>query len=182
MDKRIIAIFIALTFIAAPVGALPNINVGTGANATPLAGWSPLTVHFNGWSNNTAITTWLWNFGDGSHRQGKYVDHTYKKAGNYKATVTARTKSKVAYTKSFTITAYKASFTAKQLDKKINKFQFYYTGNGKPTSFFWSFGDKSISRVKNPLHIYKRDGNYKVSLTVKNRTGSTTVTQKITVK
>lgn len=181
MDKRILAIFIILTFIAAPVGALPNANVGTGANATPLAGWSPLKVHFYGWSNNTAITTWLWNFGDRSHRQGKYVDHVYG-AGKYKATVTAKTRSKVVYTKTFTITAYIASFTAKQLDKKTNNVLFYYTGNGKPTSYLWNFGDKSISYSKNPLHKYKKDGKYTVTLKVKNSTGSKTISNKIIVK
>lgn len=181
MDKRIIATFIALTFIIAPVAALPNLTVGTGANAHPVAGWAPLKVDFSGWSNNTTITNWLWNFGDKSHRQGKHVDHTYKD-GTYKATVKASTKSgTVMFAKSFTITAYKASFTAMQL-KKSNKVQFHYTGNGKPTSFFWNFGDKSVSHAKNPSHIYKKDGKYKVSLTVKNRTGSKIVINRITVK
>jgi PKD repeat protein len=177
----VIAVLIALTFIATPVGALPSVKVGTGANAVPQAGWAPLTVDLSGWSNNTTITSWLWTFGDGYHYKGKHVYHTYQD-GKYTATVKAKTRSgTIVFTKSFTITAYKASFTAAQ-HKNSNKVQFYYTGNGKPTHFLWNFGDKSISRVKNPAHIYKKDGKYKVSLTVKNSTGSKTVTKKMIVK
>jgi PKD repeat protein len=181
MDKRIIAVFIALTVIAAPVGALPNKNVEIGANASVFEGWAPLKVHFYSWPDNVTNTNWIWNFGDGSHRYGKSVDHTYQ-YGKYKATVKAKTRSgAIVFTKSFTITAYKASFTTTQINKKSNNVKFHYTGNGKPT-FLWKFGDKSISTAQNPTHKYKKDGKYTVSLTVKNSTGSKTVTKKITVK
>jgi PKD repeat protein len=181
MDKRIIALFIVLTIFAPPVGALPNTNVGIGANASIFEGWAPLKVHFYSWSNDTTITKWIWDFGDGTHRYGKIVNHTYKD-GTYKATVKAKTKSgAIVFTKSFTITSYKASFTATQINKRSNNVKFHYTGDGKPT-FLWKFGDRSISNVQDPTHRYKKDGKYTVSLTVKNSTGSKTVTKKIIVK
>jgi PKD repeat protein len=181
MDKRIIAVLIVLTIIIAPVGALPNKDVGIGANATFFEGWAPFKVHFYTWSNDSTIKNWIWDFGDGSHHFGKVVDHTYRE-GIYKATVKAKTKSgTVVFTKSFTITAYKASFTATQINKRSNNVNFHYTGNGKPT-FLWKFGDKSISHAQDPTHKYKKDGKYTVSLTVKNSTGSKTVTKKIIVK
>lgn len=35
-----------------------------------------------------AITSWQWNFGDGSTSSGQYVTHTYEQAGTYTATLT----------------------------------------------------------------------------------------------
>ncbi|WP_141706422.1 PKD domain-containing protein, partial [Methanosarcina sp. A14] len=46
---------------------------------------------------------------------------------------------------------------------------------GKPTKWKWSFGDGKTSREKNPKHHYLQEGNYKVTLTVTNAAGSSTV-------
>ena len=45
---------------------------------------------------------------------------------------------------------------------------------GKPTLWTWSFGDKTYSAAKNPVHKYTAAGNYTVSFTVKNAAGSNT--------
>lgn len=39
--------------------------------------------------------------------------------------------------------------------------------------YFWDFGDGTVSSSANPLHEYQNSGIYKVSLTVKNGTDST---------
>lgn len=42
---------------------------------------------------------------------------------------------------------------------------------GKPTSWKWYFGDGTNSTVENPVHKYKKAGNFTVGLTVKNAKG-----------
>jgi PKD repeat protein len=64
------------------------------------------------------------------------------------------------------------------------KVQFTDKSTGTPTSWKWSFGDGKTSTAKNPAYTYSKDGNYTVSLTVKNVAGTNTKTIKnyITVK
>jgi beta propeller repeat protein len=57
-----------------------------------------------------------------------------------------------------------APLTVKFADKSTNS----------PTSWKWSFGDKTYSTQKNPAHTYNKAGKYAVSLTVKNVKGSNT--------
>ena len=62
----------------------------------------------------------------------------------------------------------KAPLTVKFTDKST----------GSPTSWTWSFGDRTTnSTVKNPVHTYNKTGKYNVSLTVKNAAGSNTATK-----
>jgi len=49
--------------------------------------------------------------------------------------------------------------------------------SGNPTAYKWSFGDGTVSREKNPKYQYLQEGNYKVTLTVSNAAGSSTVTK-----
>jgi PKD repeat protein len=44
----------------------------------------------------------------------------------------------------------------------------------EPLVYFWEFGDGATSEMKNPTHIYPRNGEYTVSLTVTNAYGSDT--------
>jgi len=41
----------------------------------------------------------------------------------------------------------------------------------------WSFGDKTSSTNKNPVHTYSKTGKYTVILTVRNAAGSNVVTK-----
>jgi PKD repeat protein len=59
--------------------------------ASPLAGTAPLAVSFNGGGSSdpsAAITSYGWNFGDGSTASGVTASHTYATAGSYTATLT----------------------------------------------------------------------------------------------
>jgi PKD repeat protein len=46
---------------------------------------------------------------------------------------------------------------------------------GTPDSWFWSFGDGSVSREQNPVHTYGSPGNYTLSLAVSNNEGSSII-------
>lgn len=52
---------------------------------------------------------------------------------------------------------------------------------GSITSMSWNFGDKSTSKVKNPLHKYTKKGTYNVSLTVTSAAGKSIAIKTINV-
>jgi outer membrane protein assembly factor BamB len=49
----------------------------------------------------------------------------------------------------------------------------FATGGQKPYSWYWNFGDNSVSYEKNPIHVYANLGNYTVTLTVTDDDGNT---------
>jgi beta propeller repeat protein len=71
------------------------------------------------------------------------------------------------------VAAFSASPTSGKAPLKV---QFTDKSINSPTSWKWSFGDKTYSTQKNPVHIYNKAGKYAVSLTVKNAKGSNTKT------
>ena len=77
------------------------------ASATPLTGTAPLVVNFMG-SNSTddvAITSYLWNFGDGSTTVSTpNPSHTYTDSGTYTAVLTVTDADGFQDTKSVLIT------------------------------------------------------------------------------
>jgi PKD repeat protein len=60
-----------------------------------------------------------------------------------------------------------APFTVSFSDSSIGK---------EPLGYLWSFGDGSTSRLQNPTHTYRSNGEYTVSLTVTNSYGQDTKT------
>jgi len=51
------------------------------------------------------------------------------------------------------------------------------SGGIQPVTYFWDFGDATISLVPNPVHSYPLPGAYHVTLTVTDATGATYVAQ-----
>ena len=49
------------------------------------------------------------------------------------------------------------------------------------TSYFWDFGDGTTSTEKSPIHLYKKDGFFKITLTVTNPCGSVTETEDVII-
>lgn len=69
-----------------------------------------------------------------------------------------------------------SSFTSNVTNGTENTtIQFTDTSTGKPTSWYWDFGDGKTSTEQNPSHTYTTPGNYTVTLTVsdENSTNST---------
>jgi hypothetical protein len=72
--------------------AIPQIPPMVLAFASPTAGGAPLTVTFTASASDLeggAITSYAWQFGDGTSGMGASTTHTYAGCGTYVATVTA---------------------------------------------------------------------------------------------
>ncbi|MDW5549607.1 PKD domain-containing protein [Methanosarcina sp.] len=148
-------------------------------SAKSTEGKAPLTVAFTDKSTRSP-TKWKWEFGDGTTSTKQNPTHKYSKVGSYtvKLTVTNakgnNTATKIDYIK--VVTKPVANFSAKPTSGKAPlTVDFTDQSTGIATRWKWSFGDGTISREKNPKHRYLQEGNYKVTLTVSNLAGSSTV-------
>ncbi|AKJ38402.1 PKD domain-containing protein [Methanosarcina barkeri] len=150
------------------------------------SGKAPLKVTFT--DTSTGIPDkWIWDFGDGSKSSHQNLTHKYSKAGTYTVNLTVKnakgrnTVTKTEYIK--VVTKPVADFSATPtFGKTPLTVEFTDNSTGVPTAWKWSFGDGTTSREKNPEHQYLQGGSYKVTLTVVNVAGSSTVTKKNYIK
>jgi gliding motility-associated-like protein len=159
------------------VHALPTANFGT----ADTVGCLPLTSYFadSSSANSGSITKWEWNFGDGGTSLLQNPSHLYSNAGMYgiflKVTNSfgcSATKIRPQYIKvgsnitaSFTPTV--PVFCAVPVSVGFTNNS---TGLGN-LSYQWRFGDGGTSTLPNPQHSYNANGNYTVTLVVRNDGG-----------
>jgi ligand-binding sensor domain-containing protein len=55
--------------------------------------------------------------------------------------------------------------------------QFKEYSSGEPSSWYWEFGDDSLSTESNPIHVYRTSGTFTVSLTVSDGNNNDTKTR-----
>jgi gliding motility-associated-like protein len=154
-------------------------------SANVVKGCLPFKVTFT--SNSTAgsgnISSYYWDFGDGSTQQGysNTQQHTYLSpqlatvsltvANNFGCHTTVQKKDIVQVIPSLT-----ASFSADKriLCRETDPVQFTNNSAGPGTlTYSWDFGDGSSSTDRNPSHVFNRRGIYTVKLTVNSSEGCT---------
>ena len=154
--------------------------------AAPTSGQAPLNVSFNASKSSDVdgkIEVYSWDFGDGTNGSGIKVNHTYQKAGNYTVTLlvtddtnlsdTTATVIKVINddTPAPTLIPPTASFTLNTTEGKapltVNCNASTSTdSDGNIVSYTWNFGDKAKGKGVKVNHVYKKAGNYTITLTV----------------
>ncbi len=150
-------------------------------SATPLSGCVPLTVQFTDLSTATGstITTWLWDFGDGTTGNVRNPVHIYTAAGNYNVTLQVTTVSGCSKTltknnyihASNGVTAAFTNTTPTGCSLPVT-IVFTNTSSGSGTlSYLWNFGDGFTSTLQNPSHTYNTQGSFTVTLRVTSSTG-----------
>lgn len=157
--------------------AIPVVNF----TATPTSGCVPLVVQFTDQSRvaGSAITAWLWDFGDGTTGTTQNPTHTYLSAGNYN--VTLRVNTAAGCLKTLTknnfiqasngVTANFTNTTPTGCSLPVTII-FTNTSTGPGTlSYAWNFGDGGTSTLQNPSHTYTTSGSFTVTLTVTSSTG-----------
>ncbi|MDT8304067.1 MAG: S8 family serine peptidase, partial [Sedimentisphaerales bacterium] len=121
------------------------------------------------------ITTWTWDFGDGTTSTERNPSHTYQEAGSYTVSLTAvgpggtDTESKKGFIQLTKPSAPVANFTAKpRSGNGPLVVQFTNTSTGHVSNRLWDFGDGTTSTEQNPVHTYtyRNTPDYTVSLSV----------------
>ncbi len=149
-------------------------------NATPVSGYSPLTVQFTNLSTGL-ISTYLWDFGDGNTSNEENPVHVFNEPGTYTISLLVSGQggnSKIIKENLINVDLFIpiAGFSAdKIIGRKPLTVQFNDISRGTVNNWLWEFGDGSTSAEQNPVHIYQENGNYTVSLTVSNSNGSNTI-------
>lgn len=159
-----------------------NLNYGNpdapiaGFSATPISGDSPLNVQFTNTSKG-AITSWLWNFGDGETSTEQNPNHQYKMEGTFMVSLMVtgelgsdtETKKDFINTEPAPIADFSSNITTGDKELSVS---FTDKTTGDASSWSWNFGDSGTSTEQNPVHTYTIEGTYTVSLSVTGAGGS----------
>ncbi|MFP4288424.1 MAG: PKD domain-containing protein, partial [Bacteroidales bacterium] len=156
----------------------PNANF----YGNPTSGVAPLTVNFTNTSTGT-ITSYFWEFGDGTTSTSTNPSKTYNIPGAYTVKLTAtgpggaHTKTRNNYiTVSYAppVANFSGSPRSGVAPLTVN---FNNTSTETITSYFWEFGDGTTSISTNPSKTYNIPGTYTVKLTATGPGGSDTKTR-----
>ncbi|HVY75585.1 MAG TPA: PKD domain-containing protein, partial [Puia sp.] len=180
MNKALLSGLVLLLSLSA-LGQAPSPKITPN---TPTAGCAPLVVQLT--DGSTGGTSRSWDFGGipptvtpATSTAATQVI-VYTQPGTYTVTLTATNANGSANTTT-TITVFPApaadftpSITAGCFPTSVS-----FTDNSTPgnlpgaslTYWLWDFGDGTLDSVQNPTHLYKRSGNFKVTLYVKNNFG-----------
>jgi PKD repeat protein len=154
--------------------------------ATPANGPPPLDVQFSDKSTGN-ISAWEWDFNDDGVVDSilQNPKYTYESPGNYTVSLTVRgpkgnnTEVKKEYIE-VTRCPYFADFTIESIPGNCQvqgegisctgttTVQFTDKSTGNITSWAWDFDNDGTtdSTEQNPTHVYSRNGNYTVTLTI----------------
>ena len=168
----------------------------TSPNAAPKAAFtsdtSGLKVSVDGSTSTDTdgtVSSYAWDFGDGTSGTGKTTSHTYSSGGTYSVVLTvtddggATDSVTHAVTVSKTNAAPKAAFTSDTSGLKVSVDGSTSTDtDGTVSSYAWDFGDGTSGTGKTTSHTYSSGGTYSVVLTVTDDGGATdSVTHAVTV-
>lgn len=121
-----------------------------------------------------AVSTYSWNFGDGSSSNAANPAHTYTTAGVYTVTLTVTTSNGCTISKTTIIhagTRVTPSFTASPTNACV-KVPITFTNNtvaSNTVTYEWYFGDGSSSTSNSTTHYYSSPFTYDVTLVADNQ-------------
>jgi PKD repeat protein len=162
------------------VGAFPflqNLPPKAQFTSDKTTGTEPLNIQFTDKSVGN-ISSYSWNFGDGTTSSLQNPSHTYVLSGSYSVSLTA-TGPYGSHTEN------KSNYITVNPGKPVAQFLPDYASGDKPmtvyfinkstgtiTDYLWEFGDGKTSTEQNPIHVYDSAGYFMVSLTVTGPGGS----------
>jgi len=141
-----------------------------------------VTIDFkspNSDSDGTAITSWLWSFGDGSTSTNQNPSHTYASLGVFQPTLVVMDKIGLSPTSSgpaINVGNPTLQFTVSHTNG-VSRLAVAFKSPGmdslgtKIKSWLWHFGDGSTSTLQNPSHIYTNAATFHPSLLISNALG-----------
>jgi PKD repeat protein len=149
-------------------------------------GQAPLTVRFFNQSAGS-ISSFIWNFGDGTTSNEFNPQHVYGQPGLYTVTLTVTGPGGTSNVSSQVnvlsanppVAAFSANPTSGTVPLVV---EFNNQSTGQVLDIQWNFGDGGVSSQSNPTHTYSNVGTYTVILRVTGPGGSSIATRQITVQ
>ncbi|OQY96085.1 MAG: hypothetical protein B6D37_02965 [Sphingobacteriales bacterium UTBCD1] len=129
-----------------------------------------------------AITSYQWDFGDGTILTGATPTHTYNVQGTYNVmliitTGTGCTDTLIINNAVRVGTIPSVDFTASPLTQCATQTVSFTDLSAPADQWLWSFGDGTTSTQQNPGHAYAMPGNYTVMLVASNNGCPDTMTK-----
>ena len=127
-----------------------------------------------------AISSYSWDFGDGTTANGETISHDFRRYGTYTVTLTVSNRLGLSSSSSHQVTVAdeppSAVFTVATLHPAARvPVKFDATPSSDPdgtvSSYLWSFGDGATGSGATPTHTYAAAGAYPVTLTVTDSSG-----------
>lgn len=151
------------------------------------AGIAPLTVSF---ACNAVATLagYCWDFGDGTISTEQNPAHVYENPGIYSVKLTLTTKDGPSVIeKKDLITINEGELDGDFIANKsqgIAPFNVLFKSHitSKQASYYWDFGDGTISTEQNPAHVYLDAGIYTVTLHITSKNSSKDIKKKDYIK
>lgn len=148
-------------------------------NATTTFGCGPLETRFtDGSTSDASLTSWSWDFGDGTSSTERNPIHTYDDPGVYNVALTVTDANSCSDTEArssfIQVIGPKPGFSAdvQSGDVPLEVTFTDETISGAPIiSWNWDLGDGAMSSLLNPSHTYSTAGAFDVSLTVQDLDG-----------
>jgi PKD repeat protein len=143
--------------------------------ATPTSSCNPAQV-FSFSCPSAGITSYLWNFGDGTTSILAAPTHVYGATGTYTVSLVVQNQwgctDSVIMNNLISIGASLVpSFTVSDSSGCVPFVTQFNCNVAGATSWSWSFGDGTTSTQQNPSHTYSASGNYSITLTVTTTSG-----------
>ncbi|OPX65820.1 MAG: PKD domain protein [Methanomassiliicoccales archaeon PtaB.Bin215] len=131
-------------------------------------------------SSGIGLSNWTWDLGDGSHAYGETVEHTYSSLGvmTVRLTITdhyARTDSveeQILVANLGPTCDFDISPNSPAPGENVQFQDLSTDADGELVSWHWDFGDGGTSNERSPEHVFIEEGDYLVSLTVRDSDGA----------
>ena len=187
-----------------PTGVIlpPASQPSASFNYSPTAAVVGLPIQFDASASNagfgaTQITSYSWNFGDGTSGSGKNPAHTFGAANSYVVTLTVTNDRSLTASATQTLTVSAppvvagtvptAVFTVSPSAPGVGETVFFNASTSIPgtghsiASYAWTFGDGSSGTGVTTTHTYTTAGSYAVQLKVTDDDGQATTSAATTV-
>ncbi|MBL6962792.1 MAG: PKD domain-containing protein [Bacteroidetes bacterium] len=118
-----------------------------------------------------ALTSWIWDFGDGDTSQSQHISHTYKLVDTFAVSLMATTDhlcSDTLFKQVITLPGPKSLFTVNDTVQCLNSNTYNFVNTSQSVGFtphyYWYFGDGDTSTMTHVSHVYQDTGSYLVQL------------------
>lgn len=125
--------------------------------------------------SSSGVSSFLWNFGDGTTMSGSNIQHVYHSNGNYNVTLQATAASGCIQVLNpaihVKVTGPQAQFSLNTVVSCAPTVVQFNDNSPGVSQWNWNFGDGNQSIMNDPVHIYNQPGSYDVTLVVSDSTG-----------